>query len=267
MALSVGVSSSQAAGRCSPKKRSKRKWYCPKTSANRSNTSPRPTAEIEAACGLAFSGNTLYVSDYYHGTVYSYLEPGQFPKARFAYSSSTSIGTAPEGPCQLATGPGGALYANLWHQSALRIFPSAQTFDVASSTGVATDTAGNLYVSDRTHINVYSSAGTLLQEVGAGALHDYYGLAVSGKEVFIADAATNEVKVFEPSVDPLNPKRTISGPGGGHFTSLTDASLAIDPTNGHLLVLDNLQPGFEHPKGAIDEFDKDGSFIGQLKTR
>jgi DNA-binding beta-propeller fold protein YncE len=228
---------------------------------------PPPDGEIEAACGLAFSGQSLYVSDYYHGQLYSYSRPEQFPKEQFKYSSSTAVGTSPEGPCQLAAGPAGALYANVWHQSALRVFPSAKTFDIASSTGLATDAAGNLYVNDRTHLNVYSSAGTLLQEVGVGHLTDAYGLAVSGKEVFVADAGANEVKVFEPSVDAVNPKRTISGPGGSHFTSLKDAALAIDPTNGHLLVLDNLQPGFEHPHGAIDEFDSEGNFIAQLKDR
>jgi DNA-binding beta-propeller fold protein YncE len=229
---------------------------------------PPPDGEIEAACGLAFSGQTLYVSDYYHGQVYSYTRPEQFPKEEFGYSSSTSVGISPEGPCQLAVGPAGALYANVWHQSALRVAPTPKTFDIASSTGLATDSAGDLYVNDRTHLNVYSPAGTLLQEVGTGHLTDAYGLAVSGKEAFVADAGTDEVKVFEPSVDPVNPKLTIEGTSAQKpFVSLTDASLAIDPTNNHLLVLDNLQPGFEHPHGAIDEFDAEGNFLGQLKEQ
>jgi hypothetical protein len=32
---------------------------------------PPPDGDIEAACGLAFSGENLYVSDYYHGQVYT----------------------------------------------------------------------------------------------------------------------------------------------------------------------------------------------------
>jgi hypothetical protein len=233
---------------------------------------PPPDGEIEGACGLALSGEKLYVSDYYHGMIYTYAKPANFPeefpqRGLFAYRSSTSVGTDPEGPCQLAVSDAN-LYTNVWHQSALRIFPSAKTFDIASSTGVATDSAGNLYVNDRTQINVYSSAGTLLQEVGKTKLNDAYGLAVSGKEVFIADAATDEVKVFEPSTDLVNPKRTITGTSPQKpFVSLVDAALATDPTNGHLLVLDNLQPGFEHPHGAIDEFDKEGNFLSQLKDQ
>ena len=69
-------------------------------------------------------------------------------------------------------------------------------------------------------------------------------------------------------MDPVNPKRTITGTSPlKSFVSLTDAALAIDPTNGHLLVLDNLQPGFEHPHGGIDEFDEEGNFIAQLKDQ
>jgi hypothetical protein len=234
------------------------------TSENPKGPIPPPDGEIEAACGLAFSGGILYVSDYYHGVVYAYQGSG----SSFIYNSATSVGIDPEGPCQLAAGPAGALYANVWHQSALRIASTPKTFDIASSTGIATDAAGNLYVNDRTHVNVYSSAGPLLQEVGVGHLADAYGLAVSGKEVFVADAATDEVKVFEPSVDPVNPKRTMDGTSPQKpFVSLVDAALAIDPTTGHLLVLDNLQPAFEHPHGAIDEFDKEGNFLSQLKDQ
>ena len=269
LVLSVGVSSAQASRALLTKEALQTLIEKSKIPGGEEILIPPPDGEIEAACGLAFSGGTLYVSDYYHGTVYSYSRPERFPKEQFKYSSSASVGTDPEGPCQLATGPAGALYANVWHQSALRIFPSPKTFDIASSTGLATDAAGNLYVNDRTHVNVYSSAGTLLQEVGAGHLTDAYGLAISGKEVFVAEAATNEVKVFEPSVDPLNPKRTTDGAATPQhrFVSLTDAALAIDPTNGHLLVLDNLQPGFAHPHGAIDEFDAEGNFIAQLKDQ
>ena len=190
--------------------------------------------------------------------------PEEFPD--LLLQSSTSVGTAPEGPCQLATGPAGALYANVWHQSALRIVPSFQTLDIASSTGACHRRGGQPLRQrqdprKRLQLRWSLAAGDRIRPP-----HDSYSLAVSGKEVFVADAATNEVKVFEPSVDPVNPKRTIEGPSGSKpFVSLTDAALAIDPTNGHLLVLDNLQPGFEHPHGAIDEFDEEGNFLGQLK--
>ena len=51
------------------------------------------------------------------------------------------------------------------------------------------------------------------------------------------------------------------------FRSLKDAAVAIDPANEHILVVDDLQPGFEHPQAAIDEFDSKGNFIAQLKDQ
>jgi hypothetical protein len=241
-----------------------------RVSSDPKNPIPSPDGQIEGACGLAIdlAGN-LYVSDYYHGLIHTYKPPGQFPSEPYEYVSSSSAGLAPEGPCQLALSLGGALYTNIWHQSALRIQPSSQTFDIENSTGVAVDEAGNLYVNDRTHVNVYSSAGALIEEIGNGNLKDAYGLAFFNKELYVPDAGTNTIKVFEAKVDPINPKRSINGSKTPqkHFVSLVDASIAIDPTTGHLLVLDNLQPGYEHPQGAVDEFDAKGAFIGQLKER
>jgi DNA-binding beta-propeller fold protein YncE len=231
---------------------------------------PPPDGGIEGACGLAIGqSGALYVSDYYHRLIYTYKLAGQLPEERYEYASSTSLGISPEGPCQLAADSKGALYANLWHQSAIRVSPTLQTFDIASSTGVALDAEGRVYVNDRTHVNVYGSAGALLQEVGLGNLKDAYGLAVFGSKLYVPDAGTNTIKVFEPQSDPQNPKQTITGAKTPqkHFVSLVDASVAIDPTNGHILVLDDLQPGFEHPEGAIDEFDSNGVFLAQLKDR
>ncbi len=231
-----------------------------------------PGEQIEGACGLAFSGQSLLVSDYYHAMIETYApEGGGFSASKpFKLSSVLSLGTSPpEAACQIATGPGGTLYANVWHQSAIRVKPTFQTFDVASSTGVAVDAAGKVYVNDRTQVNVYSAAGVLLQEVGLGNLKDAYGLAVFGKALYVPDAGTNTIKVFEPETDPLNPKQTIDGSKTPQkrFVSLVDTAIGIDPTNGHLLVLDNLQPGFERPEGAIDEFDAEGAFVSQLKEK
>jgi DNA-binding beta-propeller fold protein YncE len=231
---------------------------------------PAPDGEIEGACGLAIDlSGKLYVSDYYHGLIYTYNPPGHFPSERYAYNASTSAGLEPEGPCQIAISLSGALYVNIWHQSVLRLQPSLQTFDIANSTGVAVDLEGRVYVNDRTHVNVYDSAGAFIEEIGAGNLKDAYGLAVFDGRVYVPDAGTGTIKVFEPMLDPVKPKQTITGAETPQkrFVSLVDASVAIDFTNGHLLVIDNLKPGFEHPEGAIDEFDSKGAFISQLKDK
>jgi DNA-binding beta-propeller fold protein YncE len=225
---------------------------------------------VEDACGLAIDlSGRLHVSDYYNGLIRTYERPSQFPSEHYEFKSSVPVASPPEGPCQIALSLGGALYANVWHQGVMRIDPSFQTFDIENSTGVAVDLEGNVYVNDRTHINVYSPSGEPLEAIGEGSLKDAYGLAVFEGKVYVPDAGTGTIKVFEPKVDPVKPKLEVKGDETpqGRFVSLVDAAVAIDFTTGHLLVLDNLQPGYEHPQAAVDEFEADGTFIGQLPQR
>jgi DNA-binding beta-propeller fold protein YncE len=221
---------------------------------------------IEDACGVALLGGNIYVSDYYHQRVDVFNAAG-------SYLSQIVVGTSPEGPCGLATGPGSALYANLWHQRVLRLAPTSLSFDEAESTGVAVDqTSGDVYVDDRTYVAVYEASGAPVEVggepllVGQGSLGDAYGVAVYEGRVYAADAASGTVKVYEPAGDPDIPVATIAGPPGG-FHSLVDASLAIDPAGAHLLVVDNLQPGYLHPEAAIEEFDSAGAYLGHTSNR
>jgi hypothetical protein len=223
---------------------------------------------LEGACGIAISGPfAIYVSDYYHHGIDLF--------AGSTFSSRTPFSPL-DGPCQLALAPGGVLYANEWHRGVSRVLPTPLSFDSNESTGVAVDQAsGNVYVNDRTYVAVYEPSGApVLKEglplkVGLGTLTDAYGLAYSEGKLYVPDAATKTIKVYEPAVDTEEPVLTIDGkatPQKG-FNSLVDASVAIDPTNGHVLVVDNLQPGFEHPEAAIDEFDPTGAFLGQLSKK
>ena len=226
-----------------------------------------PGGVIEGPCGIALSpSGDIYVSAYYAHAVYVFSAAG-------GYQSSLGAGASPEGPCQLASAPGGALYANLWHQGVSRLLPSALPFDQGESTGVAVDQAsGNVYVNDRTHIAVYEPSGAAVMSgaepllIGAGNLQDAYGLVSFEGKLYVPDAATNTVKVFEADGVPAGPVDVIDGGATpeGKFVSLVDAAVAIDPTNGHLLVLDNLQPGYVHPQAAIYEFDGAGNYLGQL---
>jgi hypothetical protein len=229
-----------------------------------------PQGQIEGACGLAASSSQLFVSDYYHRVVDRFSLGG-------AYISQVALPGGPisglginslDGVCGLAVDSVGRLYANEWHQGVRRLLPSTLVFDEGhESTGVAVDPAGgDVYVDNRTSVAVYEPSGAPVEvggqplRIGVGSLEDAYGLAVAGGRVYVPDAGTGTVKVFEPAVDPSAPVATISHA----FVSLVDAAVAVDPTNGHVVVVDDTQPGFEHPEASLLEFDSTGAFLGQL---
>jgi DNA-binding beta-propeller fold protein YncE len=227
---------------------------------------PPPEGEVEGACGLAVGPfGTLYVSDYYHRVV-DVFSTGGIYQSQIALPGANPFGSVTlDAVCGLALDASGRLYANELHQGALRLLPGEAAIDGAQSTGIALDAAGNLYVDDRTHVAEYeapvAAGDPPVAEIGLDPAGDFYGLAVSpsGARVYVADAADDTVKVYEPAASLSQPAQTISG-----FHSLQDAALAVDPTNGHLLVADNTQPGFEHPKAAIEEYDATGAFLGRL---
>jgi hypothetical protein len=227
-----------------------------------------PGGGIFGACGIAFRGGQIHVSDYYHHAIEVFSANGEF-KSQLPFNSDS-------GPCQLAVSPTDALYVNDWHEGVHRLLPSPLLFDDGNSTGIAVDEAtANVYVNKRTYIAAYEPSGApLLKEgqplkVGLGTLGDGYGLAAFNGRLYVPDASDQTVKVYEPALDTVNPVKVITGsatPQGG-FSSLVDSAVAIDPANEHLLVIDNLQPGFEHPQAAIDEFDSKGNFLGQVSTK
>lgn len=234
---------------------------------------PPPEGQIEGPCGLAISPfGYVYLADYYHRVIDVFDPPS--PGLSGKYRSQVSLpGSNPlfghnvlDSVCGLAFDAGGNLYGNEWHEGVLRLTGGEATIDSGESTGVAIDPSTNrLYVDDRTYIAEYELPFTAeakpLKKIGLDSLGEGYGLAAAAGRLYVADAADDSVKVFEPPAD--TPVATISG----QFDSLTDAALAIDPGNGHLLVVDNRQPGFEHPLSAILEFDSPATgyaFLGRL---
>jgi hypothetical protein len=227
-----------------------------------------PAEQIEGACGLAIAGGRIYVSDYYSHAVDAFTYPGGSFVRQYTADPL-------DGDCQLAAGTGGALYANDWHGGVSRILPSSLQIDGNNSTGVAVDeSTGNVYVDDREYVAVYEPSGEPVLSggeplrIGVGTLSDGYGIAADAGRIYVPDAATGTVEVYEPATDSVNPVASIDGgltPQGG-FVSLVDAAIAIDPESGHLVVIDNLQPGYENPEGAIEEFAEDGTFLGQVAT-
>jgi DNA-binding beta-propeller fold protein YncE len=223
-----------------------------------------PQAKLEAPCGVGVGPEgELYVSDYRRRSILGVSLPAYFPD---------------NGACGLAADPFN-VYANYWHGGVVNT--ATGVISSAPATGVAVDPVSfDLYVDNRTAIAVYEAPVDPGDEPAfeidpgpEGALGDGYGIAVSAfpataGRIYVADAADNTVKVYDPAgVDPDVPVQVIDGAGtaAGRFVSLTDASLAIDQSNGHLFVVDNTQPGFEHPQAAVSEFNAEGVYRGQLE--
>jgi DNA-binding beta-propeller fold protein YncE len=245
-----------------------------------------PFEEFKDACGVAVdSAGDIYVADYYHDRVVVFNSKEEYLTQITGIDPLDSAGVAPvDGPCGLAVDSTGRLYVNDYHRDVVSFTPAkfppeqgtsygaATTIDSGHSTGVAVDPAtDDIYVDDRTSVAVYDPAGTELQRLGVGSLEDGYGVAVSGfgeteGHVYVADAATETVKVYDPLGDPTTPIETIDGTGDPRegFRSLVDSNLAVDPADGHLYVADNLKPHFEKPEAIVYEFSPQGHYRDQV---
>jgi DNA-binding beta-propeller fold protein YncE len=246
---------------------------------------PNVVEYFEAPCGVTVdSSGDLYASDYYHDNV-DVFGPGGSLLTRIRQVEPL------DGPCGLAVGASGELFVNVFHRNVTRFTPSsfppapttaygaAAVVDPGHSTGVAVDPAsGDVYVTDRTYVAVYEASGAPVLEggaplrIGLGSLGDAYGVAVSdfaatAGYVYVADDSDDLVKVYDPAGDPEHPVATIDGAGTleGSFTTLRDATLAIDQATGHLFVAFNSQGLFyRHPLAAVAEFNPAGEYRGTL---
>jgi DNA-binding beta-propeller fold protein YncE len=217
-------------------------------------------AELEGACGLAISPTDahIYVSEYYRRAVDVYSAAEGLPVGAIGLADG-----GPRGPintlnavCGLAIDPAGNLYANEFHQAVVRLSAGEPVIDPGEATGIAVDGSGDLYVDDRTYVSVYDApiepGEAPAAKIGTGTLADGYGVAVdpTGKAIYVADAAAGTVSEYVPEISPSIPQAVTTY----DFRSLVDTALAVDPTNGHVLVVDNLKPGAEDPEAAVLEF-------------
>lgn len=248
---------------------------------------PNVIEHFEAPCGLAVDQTgALYVSDYYHHKI------DVFNSSADPLTQLKEVEPL-DGPCGLAVEASGALFANVLHRSVIRFTPAVFPIVSKAAYGVGTQvdsghptgiayglTSGNLYVDDRTYIAVYEPSGSPVEvggeplRIGLGSLEDGYGVAVSSFPatagfLYVPDAATDTIKVYDPASDLLNPVQVIDGKGTplGKFTTLRDAAVAVDQASGHLFLSFNSQgPFYEHPRAAIVEFNAAGEYRGSLPS-
>jgi hypothetical protein len=233
---------------------------------------PPPTGSFEGPCGIAVNEEgDFYLSDYYHRVV-DLFGPGHEYITQLA-------GLDPlDGPCGLATDDFANLYVNDFHRNVTRYgigpFDAGTVIDGAPlnderPTGVAANQfSGDVYVDERDRIGVFDASGTRLGTIGEGSLGDGYGLAYSEGRIYVPDAATDTVKVYEASAGETDPVATIDGSGTpkGHFTSLRDAAIAVDDASGEIYVADDLQPQYtERPETVVYVFSSTGNYEGRLK--
>ncbi|MFP5389797.1 MAG: hypothetical protein ACLGG5_10935 [Thermoleophilia bacterium] len=241
-----------------------------------------PEKQIEGACGLAVQSTThdLFVSDYYHRAVHTYTASGIYKSSIFVAGGNPPPALEPinelNAVCGLAVDGAGNLYANEFHQRVLSL-PGEEVIDPGESTGVAVDDEGDVYVDDRTYVAVYEApvipGEAPAAKIGVDNLINAFGVAVDSQSgrVYVPDAGSGMVKIFDPAGNPAVPVGTLEQPPEGGFSSLKDAALAVDesPTDGsgHVLVVEDLEPRSEFPRAAVYEFAADGSYLDRLASR
>jgi NHL repeat-containing protein len=245
---------------------------------------PPPTGYFNGPCGLAVdSSGRFYVADYYHDAVDVFNPPTSPFIAPPAYLAQLDDIDPLDGPCGLALDAANNLYVNDYHRALAKFGPSPSfsagpVFDTEQPTGVVVDpTSARVYVNERTYIGVYGLGGAPVLDgaeplrIGEGSILDGYGLALSrfgatAGHLYVADAAGDEVEVYDPATSTSVPVATISGPPGEDFVSLRDSALAVDWQSGELYVAENTQPTHtESPRALVHVFDPDGSYEGHLK--
>jgi hypothetical protein len=107
------------------------------------------------------------------------------------------------------------------------------------------------------HISVYQSDGTRLETINPGISGaSYYGIGVYGTngDIYVADKAHNKAYVLDFG-GSLKTEITASGCEKGAFSAMEDPTLAVDQSNGNVLVSD------VNGHGVVDEFNSSGSCL------
>ena len=179
----------------------------------------RPKGRSKAPAGWRSRAAHLYVSDYYHRARRRFTPRRRLRLARSPCRAgrSTGLGDQRRSTASAASPqvPAGRSTRNEWHEGVLRLLPSERRLRRSANRPASRSTKrANVYVDDRTHVAVYEPSGAPVDgrrpnrcRVGEGALGDGYGVAVAadGERVYVADAASDTVKVFEPASDPSTP--------------------------------------------------------------
>jgi hypothetical protein len=232
------------------------------------NGSNAPAHEFNRACGVATdSEGDVYVSSAGTKTIDVFG-----PNHEFLTAISDS-----EEPCGVAVDGEGVLYVlemktghvveykpDIYPFAGTPIYGLPTTIDSSGEAkGVAVDPANNhLFVNTGTKVIERKSAGegsaVVNASVGEGVLSHGYGVGVWGAtgEIYASDES-GKVYVFDPTGATV--LATIDGTGrpGGAYGALPKANIAVNQSNGHVLVADIAEAG------TVDEFESTGPYVSQ----
>ncbi len=250
---------------------------------------PPPTGYLNGPCGLGVdSSSRFYVSDYYHHAV-DVFSPAISPSKPWTNYVTQLPNVDPvDGPCGLALDATDRLYVNNYHRNVTRYGASpsfgsgtvitGEPLDSSHPTGVAVDpVSGNVYVNKRTYIAVYDLLGNPVPDgieqlkIGVGSLGEGYGVAYSQYpgtlgRIYVPDASSSTVKVYDPAIDKANPVAEIKDPFGEPFVSLRDSAIAIDGVTGDVYFADDQQPQYaERPQATVYVYGPANDYKGHLK--
>lgn len=252
---------------------------------------PPPSGYLNGPCGMAVSSTgQVYVSDYYHHAVDVFSAGSAVTPP--SYSTQLPNVDPLDGPCGLALDGSNGLFVNNYHRNVERFGPSpsftpAGAFplpvddtDHRLPTGVAFDAGTNrVYVNHRTYIGAYDTAGNPIMDgpnqlrIGEGTLGDGYGVAASqfpatAGYLYVPDASTNTVKVYDPVTSKVAVRAEIRDPFGRPFVSLRDSAIAVSRDSGEVYFADNTQPRHtERPQAIVYAYSASNSWNGALRYK
>lgn len=241
-------------------------------SADSLNGSTTPSGEFDNACGVAVdSKGDVYIANSANSAIDVFSPGGEY---------LTSIAD-PNLPCGLAVDSKGNVYAvdtasgnvvmfaptgGAYPPTAGLTYEAAKAIDSSgNANAVAVNPANDhAFVNQGTQIVEYDSAAkgsaVVLGEIGKGTLVQGFGVDVydATGNVYASDES-GTVYVFSPAGAEVLTAIDGTGSPVGAFGALPQANIAVDQSNGHVLISD-LDEG-----GAVYEFESTGPYLSTIE--
>ena len=123
---------------------------------------------------------------------------------------------------------------------------------IGMATGVAVDSAGDVWVDERTKVKEFSSVGKYLGGFSTGGKWGN-GIAVSEGHVYVVEVIADRVQEFSISGAYV---REFDQHGTGNGKSGTPSSISADPVTGDIFVADL--------NGTVQKFSPEGAFLAKV---